>query len=415
MHRLLKPCGELDIKLKNNEITFVRSFRFKIVLYSLLSLFYTIISEAAIILLARGVGYFIRDMQGRPIGIPTPNPGLQSAINAPIVNNSMEAMHQAGKPMGKHIIGFFIFFVFLMGIALFMFYFLLLTRKFSVYLKKIVKGINQIATGDLSTRIIIEDKDEFAFIADCLNKMADDINILIESERKNEKIKNDLITNVAHDLRTPLTSIIGYLNLTTKNKNLEDETQQKYISIAYEKSLRLEKMIGDLFSYTKYNSEEIVAKSKPIDMVKFMEQMIEEFYPSLQDEKLEYEFHSNSESAIIDGDGDLLARAFSNLISNAIKYGKDGKNLRIYVSKNQSFVSIAVINYGEVIPEKDLEYIFDRFYRVENSRSVETGGTGLGLAIAKKIILMHDGTIKATSTLEGTTFEVILKLSEKSK
>lgn len=401
--------------MKNSEINFVRSFRFKIVLYSLLSLFYTIISEAAIILLARGVGYFIRDMQGKPMGISPPNPGMQSAISAPVMNNSLEAIQQAGKPMGKHLIGLFIVFVFLIGIALFMFYFLLLTRKFSVYLKRIVKGINQIATGDLSTRIIIEDKDEFAFIADCLNKMADDINILIENERKNEKIKNDLITNVAHDLRTPLTSIIGYLNLTTKNKDLEDETRQKYISIAYDKSLRLEKLIGDLFSYTKYNSEEIVAKSKPIDMVKFMEQMIEEFYPSLQDEKLECEFHSNCESGIIDGDGDLLARAFSNLISNAIKYGKDGKNLRIFVNKNQSFISIAVINYGEVIPEKDLEYIFDRFYRVENSRSVETGGTGLGLAIAKKIILMHDGTIKATSTLEGTTFEVILKLSEKSK
>lgn len=398
--------------MKNSNISFVRSFRFKIVLYSLLSLFYTILSEAAIILLARGVGYFIREMQGKPVGIPTPNPMMQSAINDPIVNNSFYNMERNGKGMGKPIIGLFIFFVIIIGIALFIFYFLLLTRKFSVYLKRIVKGINQIATGDLSTRIIIEDKDEFAFIADCLNKMADDIHILIESERKNEKVKNDLITNVAHDLRTPLTSIIGYLNLTTKNLDLDEETKQKYISIAYDKSLRLEKMIGDLFSYTKYNSEEIVAKSKPIDMVKFMEQMIEEFYPSLQDEKLEYEFNSNCENAIINGDGDLLARAFSNLISNAIKYGKDGKNLRVFVNKNETFVSISIVNYGEVIPKKDLEYIFDRFYRVENSRSVKTGGTGLGLAIAKKIILMHDGAIKATSSLEGTTFEVILKLSE---
>lgn len=402
----------MDIKLKNSNISFVRSFRFKIVLYSLLSLFYTILSEAAIILLARGVGYFIREMQGKPVGIPTPNPMLQSAINDPIVNNSFYNMERNGKGVGKPIIGLFIFFVIIIGIALFIFYFLLLTRKFSVYLKRIVRGINQIATGDLSTRIIIEDKDEFAFIADCLNKMADDIHILIESERKNEKVKNDLITNVAHDLRTPLTSIIGYLNLTTKNLDLDEETKQKYISIAFDKSLRLEKMIGDLFSYTKYNSEEIVAKSKPIDMVKFMEQMIEEFYPSLQDEKLEYEFNSNCENAIINGDGDLLARAFSNLISNAIKYGKDGKNLRVFVNKNQTFVSISIVNYGEVIPKKDLEYIFDRFYRVENSRSVKTGGTGLGLAIAKKIILMHDGAIKATSSLEGTTFEVILKLSE---
>lgn len=413
MHKLLKLFGELDIKLKNSEISFVKSFRFKIVLYSLLSLFYTILSEAAIIMLARAVCYFIRDVQGKPIGS---NSGvqIQHQLNRNMLNNSGDYINRIERPMGKPLIGIFVLFVILVGIALFMFYFLLLTKKFSIYLKRIVSGINQMATGDLSTRIVIEDKDEFAFIADCLNKMADDIYVLIESERKNEKIKNDLITNVAHDLRTPLTSIIGYLNLTAKNENLDEETRKKYILVAYEKSIRLEKLIGDLFSYTKYSSEEIVAKSVPIDMVKFMEQMIEEFYPALEDAKLEYEFSHNCDSAIVMGDGDLMARAFSNLIGNAVKYGKDGKNLRIFVNKNHSYVSISIINYGEVIPETDLEYIFDRFYRVESSRSIETGGTGLGLAIAKKIIVMHDGTIKASSSLDGTIFEVILKLAEKT-
>ncbi|MSS62591.1 HAMP domain-containing histidine kinase [Lachnospiraceae bacterium WCA-693-APC-MOT-I] len=411
MHKLLKQSGELDTKLKNNEISFVKSFRFKIVLYSLLSLLYTILSEAAIIILARMVCYFIRDIQGKPIGL-TRAEEMKQQLNGAVVNGSVNYLNKIDPQMGKPMIGLFVFFVTLIGIALFIFYFLLLTKKFSIYLKRIVNGINQIATGDLSTRIIIDDKDEFAFIADCLNKMADDINILIESERKNEKAKNDLITNVAHDLRTPLTSIIGYLNLTIKSENLDEETRKKYISVAYEKSLRLEKLIGDLFSYTKYSSEEVVAKSMPIDMVKFMEQMVEEFYPALEDAKLEYEFSHNCENAVVIGDGDLLARAFSNLIGNAIKYGRDGKNLRIFVNKNYSYVSVSIVNYGEVIPEADLDYIFDRFYRVENSRSTETGGTGLGLAIAKKIIMMHDGTIKASSSLEGTTFEVILKLAD---
>lgn len=413
MHKLLRPFGELDIKLKNREISITKSFRFKIIAYSLLSLVYAMLSEFVLIFIFKNIYQMFWDVQ-----IAQDKMSYEFAMlrqRNQLALQSSNSSFQSIEPMvRKPFLGIFIFFLILIGIALFIIYFLLLTRKFSVYLKQIVNGINQIATGDLSTRIVIHDEDEFAFIAHCLNKMTDDISLLIENERKNEKVKNDLITNVAHDIRTPLTSIIGYLNLTIKNEDLEEETRKKYISVAYDKSLRLQKLIEDLFSYTKYNSEEVKKQSMPIDMVKFMEQMIEEFYPALEDAQLECEFSHNCENAIVVGDGDLLARAFSNLISNAIKYGKDGKNLRIFVNRNKSYVSISVVNYGEVIPSGDLEYIFDRFYRVENSRSVATGGTGLGLAIAKKIIMLHNGTIKATSSLENTTFEVILKLSEEN-
>ncbi|MFW5652282.1 MAG: sensor histidine kinase, partial [Acetivibrio ethanolgignens] len=112
----------------------------------------------------------------------------------------------------------------------------------------------------------------------------------------------------------------------------------------------------------------------------------------------------------IEADGDLMARAFSNLISNAVKYGKDGKVIRIWIHRTQSTVSVSVLNYGEVIPEESLEHIFDRFYRVENSRSVETGGSGLGLAIAKKIAVMHGGSIRAESGVGGTVFEIRLRI-----
>ena len=113
---------------------------------------------------------------------------------------------------------------------------------------------------------------------------------------------------------------------------------------------------------------------------------------------------------MIMAEGDLLARAFSNLIGNAVKYGKDGKNIRIRINRIGENATISVVNYGKVIPEKELEYIFDRFYRVEGSRSEETGGSGLGLAIAKRIVIMHGGTIKARSGMEGTVFEVTLKV-----
>lgn len=335
--------------MKNREISITKSFRFKIIAYSLLSLVYAMLSEFVLIFIFKNIYQMFWDVQ-----IAQDKMSYEFAMlrqRNQLALQSSNSSFQSIEPMvRKPFLGIFIFFLILIGIALFIIYFLLLTRKFSVYLKQIVNGINQIATGDLSTRIVIHDEDEFAFIAHCLNKMTDDISLLIENERKNEKVKNDLITNVAHDIRTPLTSIIGYLNLTIKNEDLEEETRKKYISVAYDKSLRLQKLIEDLFSYTKYNSEEVKKQSMPIDMVKFMEQMIEEFYPALEDAQLECEFSHNCENAIVVGDGDLLARAFSNLISNAIKYGKDGKNLRIFVNRNKSYVSISVVNYGEVIP-----------------------------------------------------------------
>jgi signal transduction histidine kinase len=141
-------------------------------------------------------------------------------------------------------------------------------------------------------------------------------------------------------------------------------------------------------------------------MIKFINQLLDEFYPSFQEYELDYDFSTNLTSAVVIADGNLLARAFANLIGNAIKYGKDGKCVTIKLVKDNENYKVSIINYGKIIPEKDLQYIFNRFYRVENSRSSETGGTGLGLAIAKSIIEMHGGTINVRSDLEGTVFDV---------
>ncbi len=146
-----------------------------------------------------------------------------------------------------------------------------------------------------------------------------------------------------------------------------------------------------------------------IDMVKFMAQLVDEFYPSFQESGLEYEFVCDMNSSVVVADGNLLARAFANLIDNAIKYGKDGKSVRIELKEEKEMIRVLIVNYGKLIPENELDNIFDRFYRLESSRSSETGGTGLGLAIAKNIVLMHDGTISVGSDFNGTVFEVDLK------
>lgn len=409
----------MDIKLKSSVF---KSFRFEIVMYSLLSLIYTILSEAGIYF---GF-YVIRNLfkqsmsNNNQINSNLNNIGKEVAQynnlnsgNVPPTNiGGMDGFIGHGGPPKKEAMILLIGFAIIIGIILFIIYFLLLTRKFVSYLDAIGEGIKELSLGNFKARVYIKNDDEFALIAEYLNKMADDISVLMENERKNEKAKNELITSVAHDLRTPLTSIIGYLDLASRKSNIEKETQETYISIAYEKSKRLEKLIEDLFSYTKYSSGEVSPNYQEIDMVKFMEQMVDEFYPSFQEAELEYEFNTSHSQAVVKADGDLLARAISNLISNAVKYGKDGKIIKIKLQKSEDVVALTITNYGEVIPEKDLENIFDRFFRVENSRSSETGGTGLGLAIAKKIILMHHGQISVKSDFEGTTFEVVLKLKK---
>ena len=145
-------------------------------------------------------------------------------------------------------------------------------------------------------------------------------------------------------------------------------------------------------------------------MVKLVEQLADECYPSLQDAGLTLEFRKSADVMMIEADGELMARAVANLLTNGIKYGKDGKKLiiELYRENENSDLYIRVINYGRLIPKKDIEHIFDKFYRVEDSRSIETGGTGLGLAITKNIVNLHGGSINVKSDLYGTVFEIIL-------
>lgn len=349
-----------------------KSFRFEIVLYSLLSLMYALLTIAVV-----HIGFYLLFWQGDYI---------MSRTEAVLIT----LITIAG------------------GIVLFISYFLLLTKKFINYIRKISEGINEISQGNLDNRIEIRNEDEFAFLAEKLNRMTDDIKEIMENERRIEYSKNELITSVAHDLRTPLTSIIGYLDLVS-SKKLDQETQMKYIGIAYNKSKRLEKLIDDLFTFTKFNFGEVKPVFMEVDIVKLLNQLVDEFYPSFEEYRLEYEFKTTNHSAVIKADGNLLARAFANLISNAIKYGRDGKNILINLFRDDAGVVITITNYGVVIPQEDLTRIFQRFYRVESSRSSETGGSGLGLAIVQSIIEIHGGSISAKSDENGTEFTVILK------
>lgn len=385
-------------------------------MYTLLSIAYTFLTEAAIY----GVYWIGKNIWSAFVKSPNVQnispTGLSAQGEDLFLQEERKPEFQAGgqlnfhREIKKEIFIIWVVIIVLVSLILFIIYFLKLTGKFSRYLEEIVIGIDRVAAGKFDNKIPVKGKDEFTHIAVRFNRMADDIQVLMENERTNEKTKNELITNVAHDLRTPITSILGYLDLVIQKKDtLEPEVREKYIKIALDKSKRLEKLVEDLFSYTKFSEGAIKFNPVAIDMVKFMEQMMDEFYPSFEENQLTYGFNSNSKSAIVEVDGDLMARAIANLMGNAIKYGKDGKVIYVELEERAEEVEIRIINYGEMIPEKDINNIFNKLYRVENSRSRETGGTGLGLAIAKRVITMHGGKILVKSDFYGTVFTVILK------
>lgn len=299
----------------------------------------------------------------------------------------------------------------ILGIVIFSVTFLLLQEKSISYISRISDAVQSISEGDLNTSVEVLGDDEFSSMAANLNKMVEDIRNLMDKEREAERTKNELITNVAHDLRTPLTSIIGYLELLSgKAAPLPQELQKKYIDIAYSKARRLEKLIEDLFGFTKMNYGKISMHVSRVDIIKLLGQLLEESYPNFANKGLSYELQSNVPAKIIMADGNLLARLFDNLINNAIKYGAEGKRVLVKVSAGEETVQVSVTNYGYVIPAEELPLIFDKFYRVEQSRSTHTGGTGLGLAIVKNIVDMHGGTITVKSDLNGTVFTVTLQV-----
>ena len=334
-----------------------------------------------------------------------------------ITNLSMVAryIHQSGKVsalvhfiLGQHL-AVVILYV-LLGIVIFSVTFMILEEPGIRYLGRISDAVQSISQGNLNTEVDVTGDDEFSAMAANLNKMSSDIRKLMDKEREAERTKNELITNVAHDLRTPLTSIIGYLELLAGNTQIPQEMQHKYIEIAYSKSRRLEKLIEDLFGFTKLNYGKIAMHIGQIDIVKLLEQLLEEAYPNFEEKNLSYDLQSNVPAKIISADGNLLARLFDNLIGNAIKYGADGKRVLVKIHGEEDTVTVSVTNFGRVIPADELPLLFNKFYRVEQSRSATTGGTGLGLAIAKEIVDMHGGTIRVASDLNGTVFTVKLQV-----
>ncbi|RAP77740.1 HAMP domain-containing sensor histidine kinase [Paenibacillus montanisoli] len=288
-------------------------------------------------------------------------------------------------------------------------FFFLLTKPYAAYFHKISAGIRSLAAGDLNARVELTSGDEFQDVAEDINKAIEQLKQAVERGEFAESSKDQLVLNLAHDLRTPLTSVLGYLDLILKNEQLTAEQVRHYTTIALMKSRRLEKLIEGLFDITRMNYGRLPIEKQPIDLYELLSQLIEELYPIFENNHLTARLTAEPNAMIL-GDGELLARVFENLLSNAARYGKDGQFVDITCGFEDSEAVVQVVNYGHAIPKEELPHLFDMFYKGDKARTHQEGGTGLGLYIAQNIVKQHGGTISAESSLIRTVFEVRLPI-----
>ncbi len=258
-----------------------------------------------------------------------------------------------------------------------------------------------------------------------LRDMQDNLNLVRERALRNamlakeaEQRKNDLIVYLAHDLKTPLTSVIGYLTLLLDEPQISPEIRGRYTGIALEKALRLEDLINEFFDITRFNLTSIALETEFISLSRMLEQVISEFLPVLAEKELTWQAEIQPSVELL-CDPNKLERVFDNLIRNAVNYSYPGTEIRLSMSLRQAAedfgtpaepctVLITVENHGKTIPPDKLSHIFDQFFRLDSSRSSSTGGAGLGLAISKEIVELHGGTIAVASENETILFTVTL-------
>lgn len=294
-------------------------------------------------------------------------------------------------------------------------YWRLIRRYRQMQLRHVIEELHYIADGHFDHRIPFVVKTDLQKVIDSINALVDSTVASMEEERQIEQSKDDLITNVSHDIRTPLTSIIGYLGLLKSSELNEDQT--KYIQIAYDKALQMKALAEDLFEYTTLRSStnnKLVLT--PLHVNSMLEQVAAGFELEAEKKNIAFNVVTRPRDLVIDADAKMIVRMLNNLISNALKYGRGATEINLIANKvNNEFVELRVENNGEQIPKKSLQKIFDRFYRVESSRNLKTGGTGLGLAITKSIVDLHGGNIKCQSTAELTSFIIQLPLNSPKK
>jgi len=275
---------------------------------------------------------------------------------------------------------------------------------FGRYFDQINKGIYALLSTEHET---IKMSPEIKLVEDNLNTVQQTLEQQRAEAELSEQKKDDLIMYLAHDIKTPLTSVIGYLSVLDETKDMQKAKREKCISISLEKAHRLETLVNEFFEITRFHRENIVITKKMVDLNYLLVQLVDEFYPQMQANAVRIETDISRDMRIY-GDADYLARAFQNLIRNAITYSDKNSVIHIRALLQGEDAIIDISNQGETISLEEQAHIFEKFYRADEARQANTGGSGLGLAIAKSIIALHHGTICVKSENRTTTFTISL-------
>ncbi|MGO5067235.1 MULTISPECIES: HAMP domain-containing sensor histidine kinase [unclassified Clostridium] len=283
-----------------------------------------------------------------------------------------------------------------------------ITRPKLNYIKKICSGLNEMSRGNLKYRINEKGKDELQLIAFNVNNMAKELERKIENERNIETSKQELITNVSHDLRTPLTNIIGYIEIIREGSYKNENELLKYIDIISSKADGLRKLTNDLFMYTKLSSGTVNLNISKFSINELIEQLIDEYIDLFESNNLKIKEDLISESVLINGDPDKIARIFDNLFTNAIKYSIKPSDINLSLTKKGENVIIYISNHCDNLEKEDINNLFERFYMADKSRSDNKNSSGLGLAISRTIAELHHG--KLTGEYENGIVTFALEL-----
>ncbi len=293
------------------------------------------------------------------------------------------------------VIGFFV---------LFMFIFYMTLNGMTKYIDQIGAGVENILSDSTEPIHLIR---ELQPLEVHMNSIKWKLRQREEEAALSEQKKNDLLVYLAHDLKTPLTSIIAYLSILDESEQMSAEERKKYTHISLEKAVRLKELIDEFFEITRFNLQDIALEQEVLDVSMMLEQIADEFYAVLAGKRLTCEVETE-ERLMVKGDPDKLARVFDNLLRNAISYSYSDTVIYVKARAEKDEIVIEFINQGPKIPEHQLTTIFEKFFRMDSARSSETGGAGLGLAIARQIVTAHGGSISAENCDEGIKFIVKL-------
>ena len=296
--------------------------------------------------------------------------------------------------------------ILVIGLAIGFFIFRMLTRRLDV-MKKTVEDFER---GELNKRIPLKSNDEITELSRCFNNMADTVVESMNEMKKADKLRRDLVANVSHDLRNPLSSIQGYMEtIQMKGDTLSREELQNYLEPVLANTKKLNRMINDLFDLSKLDAENVTPNLEHISLAELVQDLVQQFIPIAEQKNIEIKtIYPENPHAQIYADISLLDRALSNLIDNAIQHTPEGGTVTIRSIQNGKDISLEISDSGKGIPESDIPHIFDRFYQVDKSRS-NSSGAGLGLSIAQKILELHGAKITVQSLLnKGTTFKILM-------